>query len=357
MLEYVVQQGDGCLSGSADGRGTLAFPISYGLVDSHGSTISFVTPAGTRLQSYYSEEWETNPLRQPVGFVAVTTGGGYVAPQDFVGIPRWNTLGDTVLSGWRLGEHIAAAADPAGGVVVAGDLKTGYEGATAHIATMFTGGAEPFDVKWGPKPLASAGPVFGTGVDLLGRSLVITDATQKYGSEYVSAQWFERDGSPLTGEFVVVEGFNAGAATWFETSPIIGGGLLVRRMDLDQSVHALALVIVQSGITTVNAAPVWMISHRDVQLEIARGGRAYAALPYGARQVTCSQRVEVFAPDGTSCGSRDFPIAAGTCDTRDVTLGADGTIIQQLPLSMETQRNPYNGSHTCTWRWWAGALQ
>jgi len=88
-----------------------------------------------------------------------------------------------------------------------------------------------------------------------------------------------------------------------------------------------------------------------------QGGRAYVALPYGAHQVTCSQRVEVFAQDGTSCGSRDFPIAVGTCDTRDVTQGADGTIIQQLPLSMETGSSPSDGAHTCTWRWWAGALR
>jgi hypothetical protein len=128
-------------------------------------------------------------------------------------------------------------------------------------------------------------------------------------------------------------------------------------MDSDHGLHALALVVIPSGTTAVSAAPNWMSSRRDVQLEIARGGRAYAALPYGARQVTCSQRVEVLASDGTSCGSRDFPIAAGTCDTRDVTLGADGTIIQQLPLSMETGRNPHDAAHTCTWRWWAGALR
>ena len=357
MLEYVVQQGDRCLPGTTDGLGTLAFPVSINLVDSHGSGILFVTPVGKLLQTYPSEEWETNPLHQPVGFVAVTTEGGYVAPKDFIGIPRWNSLGDSLRGGSRLGDHVAAAANPAGGVLVAGNLRIARTDSTEHVATMFTGGGEPFDVKWGPKPLASGGAVFGAGVDSLGRSLVITDGTQKYGNGYVSGQWFEQDGTPLTGEFVLLKDFSAGTATQLETSPLIGGGLLVRRMDLDRTFHALVLVVVPSGSTTASAAPEWMISRRDVKLEITRGGRAYVALPYGAHQVTCSQRVEVFAQDGTSCGSRDFPIAVGTCDTRDVTQGADGTIIQQLPLSMETRSNPSDGAHTCTWRWWAGALR
>src|SRR5439155_11758371 len=123
-LEYVVQQGDRCLPGTTDGLGTLAFPVSINLVDSHGSGILFVTPVGKLLQTYPSEEWETNPLHQPVGFVAVTTEGGYVAPKDFIGIPRWNSLGDSLRGGSRLGDHVAAAANPARGVLVAGNLRT-----------------------------------------------------------------------------------------------------------------------------------------------------------------------------------------------------------------------------------------
>ena len=34
----------------------------------------------------------------------------------------------------------------------------------------------------------------------------------------------------------------------------------------------------------------------------------------------------------------------------------DGTVIQPLPLSMETTLDVH-GSHTCTWRWWAGAAR
>jgi hypothetical protein len=62
------------------------------------------------------------------------------------------------------------------------------------------------------------------------------------------------------------------------------------------------------------------------------------------------------AADGTSCGAREYPIAAGTRDTGDLTLAMDGTVIQPLPLSMETMLD-IHGSHTCAWRWWAGAVR
>ncbi len=89
-----------------------------------------------------------------------------------------------------------------------------------------------------------------------------------------------------------------------------------------------------------------------------RGGRGYAVLPYGATGVRCGQRLELVAPDGSSCASVDLPIADGTCDTGELSVGEDGTVIQQLPTAMETQGQegpPY--AHTCTWRFWPALLR
>jgi hypothetical protein len=219
---------------------------------------------------------------------------------------------------------------------------------------MFTGGGAAPAAKWGPTPLASRGTVFGLGVDLAGRSLIITDGAAKFGAGTISGQWFDHDGKDLTGEFALITGFAPGASTWFEASPLIGSGLLVRR--IDGGAHAQALVIATSGSTTVQTPPDWMRARTDTRLQIARGGHAYAVLPLGAKAVSCSQRVEVVAPDGTSCGATDYPIATGTCDTHDLALGADGTLIQQLPDAMETKDDTV-GFHTCTWRWWAGAAK
>jgi hypothetical protein len=81
--------------------------------------------------------------------------------------------------------------------------------------------------------------------------------------------------------------------------------------------------------TAVSAAPNWMSSRRDVQLEIARGGRAYAALPYGARQVTCSQRRMMLLIPAPGDGGR------ARCD--------NPTVSRTTPRLVEAER-PVNGS-------------
>jgi hypothetical protein len=65
--------------------------------------------------------------------------------------------------------------------------------------------------------------------------------------------------------------------------------------------------------------------------------------------------VDLVAPDGTMCGATNYPITSGTCDTLDLSMAEDGTVIQSLPTAMETQN--FEGFRSCTWRWWAGALR
>lgn len=357
MRQYVVSQRDACLPATGDRGGTLAFPTVFAQASAHGATVDFVSTSGTFLrQSDLTAP--PNLLQQPDGVAAVSGPSPFSGPPNVISFSSWDHGGNPLAHGSRFGDlhRVASAANPEGGVLVAGDYSTTFSGPTQHVAEMFVGPpAAVFNVMWGPQPLASAGTVFGAGVDLLGKALVVTDGAPKFGSGAISAQWFV-DGKPVTGEFLLVSGFTPGASTWFEASPLVDGGLLVRRIDSDHGLHSQVLVVVAAGSTSPNPAPDWMASRRDVQFHLARGNRAYATLPYGAPNVACSQRVEVLAADGTSCGSLDYAIAAGNCDTGDLTMAADGTVIQPLPLSMETTLDVH-GSHTCTWRWWAGAAR
>ena len=353
-----------CDPGIGDAGGTLAFVRHYHDPNNHSDGIDFVRADGTVL-GHVSTNQGLSLLPQPAGASAVA-GGPYLGPLANRGaqLVNFDSAGKATGGAFVFGHApIPSAPDPAGGVLLAGDLAlsvvdpaTGTPtpaGPTAHSAVMFTGGGTAPAVRWGPKALASSGTVFGLGVDSVGRSLIITDGAPAFGAGNISAQWFDRDGAALTGEFVLLSAFVPGPSTWFETSPLIGSGLLVRRMDA--GLHAQALVTVGSGTTFVQDAPAWMRTRTDTRLQIVRGGHAYAVLPYGAKGVACSQRLEVVASDGTSCGSTDFPIAQGACDTKDLTVGADGTVMQQLPDSMES-RDPFNDFHTCTWRWWTGSL-
>lgn len=347
-----------CFAGMGDKDGLMAFGRSYHDSSAHGSSFDFVTTDGTRLQDTFVGSEGPHPLQQLVG---LTSWGdrGHLDPLGgkVVMINNFDSGGKPASPPPLLFYNkIAGAAESREGTLLAGDISTSQSGPMRHAAIMYSGGGTRPVVLWGPQPLASAGDVFGAGVDLLGRSLVITDGTVKFGPGNISGQWFGPDGTPLTDEFVMVSGFTAGPSTWFETSALIGSGLLVRRMDHDATFHAHALVVVASGAATVQPAPAWMTSRPDTHLQVARGNRAYAVTPYGAKGVACSQRVEVLAADGTSCGATNYPIAAGNCDTGDLTLAEDGTLIQPLPRSMEGA-NPNNGSHTCTWRWWTAALR
>ena len=347
-----------CLSGLGDGNGTLLLARTFNDPNAHGFSADVVTTGNVLVKGQSLGALNAIALfPQPTGF-AGAGGPGHLGPRDFLFVGRWDGGGDVLGSVSWSGTGVASAAGPTGTFVVAGDLATKVGGTPQHAAAMFNGSG-PFRVRWGPNALASRGEVFGVGVDQMDRALVITNGGAKFGAGAISAQWFESDGSPLTGEFVLLSSFVPGESTWFETTALIGGGLLVRRMDLSFASgkrRASALVMVKSGTASVQPAPDWTVARADSILQPTHGGRAYAVLPLGARAVPCTQRVEVVAPDGTSCGAADYAISAGTCDTFDVTLGLDGTIIQQLPLSMEATE-PIRGGRTCTWRWWPGALR
>lgn len=345
-----------CGGGTSDLSGNLALLVNGG----HGDQLDFVSALGAPLGSA-GTSMGGFLVPQPTGFASVS-GRPYLGPDWAIQhgqlVSAFDSAGResgaSTLGNYTGQPNLTGAADPNGGVLLAGELSMGPSSPAQHAAVMFEGGATAAAPRWGPVALDSVGAVYGAGVDLLGRSLIITNGTALFGSGTISAQWFDRDGTALTGEFVLLTKFDAGSPTWFETTALIGGGLLVRRMDGDS--HATALVVLQSGGISAKPAPDWMVQRPDVKLQLARGGKAYAALPLAAAGVPCTQRVELIAPDGTSCGAADYPIADGTCDTHEMTLGADGTLIQQLPAALE-QTNQMVGGHTCTWRWWRAAAR
>jgi hypothetical protein len=193
------------------------------------------------------------------------------------------------------------------------------------------------------------------------RVLVIQDGYAQC-SGCILAQWFESDGAPLTGTFTLLAGFSAGPATWFETAPLIEGGLAVRRMDAEhedqtQGFRSQWLVTVDSGSDAVHSAPDWMKARPDTNLALARGRTAYAVLPNGGFGQPCSQDIELLSPSGNSCAKWTLELAANrTCDTLELRLGLDGTILQRLPLALESDRDSIGRTKTCTLRFWPAAL-
>ena len=61
---------------------------------------------------------------------------------------------------------------------------------------------------------------------------------------------------------------------------------------------------------------------------------------------------------GNSCAKWTLDLAAGrTCDTLELRLGLDGTILQHLPFELESNRDGMGRTKTCTLRFWPTALK
>jgi len=345
-----------CAAGMGDATGTLGFPATG---DRPGETVcgtcrsvrrlfivdELVGREKTFLGFLGSPGDHEALLPQPEGFIVVSfvpTGPYYLSATHYDQSGRAVSESNPMLGAPAVKEV------PSGGVLYAGDfaLDQDFSKPPRHQVCFLNA---DLSVHW-CQDLASGGRVVGLGTDSAGTSIVITDQ----GSGNITAQWFAAaDGKPLTkGAFIITGGFKPGADTRFETAPLIGGGVAVRRVDQrDEDGHLYRtsqwVAIVPSTSAAAEPAPHWLASRPDTNLAIIRGGTGYAMLTLGVPAGPCKQMIDILAPDGTQCGSFDLGSESGQCPTEDVALSLDGTPIQL--------RNPLPG--TCAYRWWPFALR
>jgi hypothetical protein len=180
------------------------------------------------------------------------------------------------------------------------------------------------------------------GVDRTGNALALFKASTLHG------QWVDRSGH-VGAEFDLGDGLAPAPSDSFEVYPRIGSGLFVLRL---AGGHTTWLHQLDSLATVAAAAPDYLASRPDTRLHMAHGGKAYAMLPVPA-QGDCTQRIEVLAPSGKSCGSAAFTIAPGSCTTNFIDVGYDGTVVQQLPSS----KADAEGRFQCNWRFWPAVFR
>src|SRR5207253_1542595 len=126
------------------------------------------------------------------------------------------------------------------------------------------------------------------GVDVHGRSLAITDGSRRFGAGHASAQWFGKTRDALTGESDLFAGPFVGEG-WFEAWPLINDGLLIVRRAFSATDRTQKLALLKTGATEPTAVPTWMSTRINTRLQIVHGGRAYAVLPLGAKDVPWTQ--------------------------------------------------------------------
>jgi hypothetical protein len=102
--------------------------------------------------------------------------------------------------------------------------------------------------------------------------------------------------------------------------------------------------------TAVLPAPDWLRNRPATTLHVVVGGSGYAVLPLPSHVADCSQAVEIVSSSGESCGAVVFAAGSGACEMKEITVGDDGTVVQQLPDSRE--RDCSGIACSCTWQWW-----
>jgi hypothetical protein len=337
---------------AGDGSGTMLFGVTGAGAAASRNEAALVSPDG-QTKTYLSFVKGATLHAEPSGFSGTVNSfsgnfsvASYGADGKQTGHVDYVAAADAQVP-------IIEVKDPRSGTLIVGKFRRPNEAESAASRRAAFVSAAPAEV-WSA-PIASAGAVFGAGMDLSSNVLLVTDGSARSGAGAISAQWISSSGKDLTGEFQLLSGFQAGSNTWFEVSPLIGGGVAVRRVDAADSagkdLSSQYLCVVATGGTQCNAPPDWLASRRNARIEPIRNATAYALLPDPATVSDCKQTVELLNGTGASCASKDLPMASGACRTRALEVGTDGTLIQPL-ADQAWSCGPGDRPCRATWRWW-----
>jgi hypothetical protein len=338
---------------AADESGTMVFGVTGPGSPNTSNEAPLVSPDGTN-KKYLSFVKGATLHADPSGFSGPVSSFSGNFSVDRVDVDGSRTIGPNYVAA----DRIVSAADPRSGTLVIGKFRrvSEPEAAASRRAAKISGNTPPVEL-WSA-PLASAGAVFGAGLDLFGNALVITDGSARFGPGAISAQWIGSTGRDITGEFLLIAAFEPGPNTWFEVSALGSGGVAVRRVDsadfMGKDLRSHYLCVVGSGAPKCDSPPDWLSSRENVRIQAIRSGTAYAVLPDPATVAQCEQTVELVDSGGASCGIVRLRMADGPCRTRALAVGKDGTLIQ--PLATEAWQCD---SRACraTWRWLPGLFR
>lgn len=333
----------------SDGQGDVALEVSQ--LDDHPRW-DLLSPAGTRLGS--ADAWRGVLFPSIRGYIIEQgNSGGPSSSPDIQGIDSAGRLrADTQVEGGPL-----VVPSERGELLVLGSVAAAPAPPLPFPWVVWVL-RDDATTLWGPRPLSMQSATVGGGIDAAGRVLVLQDGTAAFGAGTTAAQWFDQDGSALTSPFLLLESSAARPSARLETSPLIGGGLAIRRVTLDDASGVESsewLVTVAAGRSSPAPAPQWLRSRPNTTLATISGDR-YAVLPLGGDVSPCAQAVDVVSASGGSCARVVFPIDGGQCRTRDLRRGLDGTVLQMLPADREPFVQPPD-VHACTLRFWPAALR
>jgi len=330
--------GRGCIchAGHADGQGNLALSYHEGgfgflhFFDASGKPLGNFA---RHFEELYLAEQAEGYLFLDSWFVDWVKASGQVAGQSLLGVEG----------------HFELMDDPTGGVVV-------YQAASPSSIEAYDAHAA---LRW--KVQRSDGEIsVAYGVDRVGNTLLITRVGD---TDTFHGTWFDHDGKQQPGSVPVP---NYGTdPKWpygmlIQLVPRVGSGFFLQSLTGPRhsadSYAAFWKGQIDTLGTVITDPPVWLFKYDHRKMHPARGGTAYAFIDQSGYSLDCTQRIEVVATTGKSCGSARFNAGAtGACLTASIDVAWDGTVVQQLSPSTETHAS--DNQTSCTWQAWSGLLR
>jgi List-Bact-rpt repeat protein len=335
-----------CAPGTTDGSGTMVLPtLPTGGAPPGTFIFRFVGLDGLVKGSFtdrFDDIYMFDILEQADGYI-VARYDNYVpsnkadsvftvSPTGVKGPPQYPG------SSWMID-----AVNPVGGAVTAlqDPAYSGYE---------IVSWDEALNRRW---TVNTAAEVRSVGVDRKGATLVVV--REKADSSNLSAFWIDPSGV-AGADFAIGNGATRliprvgdGFFVYDYVPPLVTPVIPARGM-------GTPLAQIDSWATETKAPPAWLAARPHKGLHMVHGGAGYALIDPAGDVAPCSQQIEVLAPSGKSCGTVSFFIGGGACRAGGLTVGYDGTVIQQLPVAMEpvSEIAPGFSEHACTWRYWPG---
>jgi hypothetical protein len=328
---------DVCVPGTSDGVGGLSLQTLHG-DQPGGSHVWFVAPDASQFNAI------SLPAAILKGQADGFEGASWTA-EPASAILAFDDRGHLVGDSGLQKSFPLLVADPRGGVVVANFPDTVHVGSVesydASARLRWHVAARP--ARTGAWP---SNEVIALGVDLRGNSLVVLGGKSALANEVRTGIWIDPLGN--AGQAFVIGAISrgAGAAVFAR----VGQGFFIRQVTPSGAEWVGQIDALSSSVAP---PPDWLILERDTLVQVIKNGAGYALFPSeGLAANRCQQQVSIFDASGRSCGSAQFPLGPDACVTAAITIGYDGTVIQQFPASME--EHAAVTTRTCTWQWWSG---
>ena len=189
-------------------------------------------------------------------------------------------------------------------------------------------------------PLLS-GPVSALGVNTEGHTLVLS-----VGGAAVEGVWVDSSGQPGT-PFLALTLENPAPFTRYGLAPLVQGGLVLSAENHSGRSWIAAFDSLQASSGPV---PAWLGAGDGRPFDLLPGGKGYIRWErVNGSTSACQYEAQLTAPSGESCGTVRLP----GMDTGDscgfLSMGRDGTVVENLPPEDISGDRPYQ---KCRARWW-----